>query len=84
MNHDAAGRLAGISAVEVEPDAVDQLLEVVLGQTGVCATGTGAGTVEAAFDGTEEQLAIEAARVRVEFDDFANCHVITSLVRAAS
>jgi hypothetical protein len=77
-SHDSAGRLAGVSAVEAQPDATDQLLDVFLTEGGVGATDTGSGTVEAGFDAAQEHLAIEAARLRMHLDDLANRHVISS------
>ena len=77
-SHDSSGRLAGVSAVEAQPDAADQLLDVFLTERGVGATDTGSGTVEAGFDATKKRLAIEAARLRVYLEDLPNGHGIPS------
>jgi hypothetical protein len=44
---DAARGVAGVGAIEVEANAADQLLHVLLAETGVGAAGAGSGTVEA-------------------------------------
>lgn len=48
--HDAAGRLAGVGAVEAETNDTDQFLHIVFAQTGVGAGGTASGTIEALVD----------------------------------
>ena len=55
----ATRRLADIGAVEVEPDAARQLLDLVLAETRVCARGTRLRTVEAGVDTAGERGSIE-------------------------
>jgi hypothetical protein len=57
--HDAASGVAGVGAIEVEANAADQLLQIVLAQTGVGAGGAAGGAVEALLDTAQERLAIE-------------------------
>jgi hypothetical protein len=75
--HDAAGGLAGVGAVEAEPNAPDQLLQVFLAETGVAAAGTGNGTVETVLDTAQERVAIKAVRLRMRLDQFSNCHFVS-------
>ena len=78
-SHDASGRLARVGAVEVEPDAADQLLQVFLAEARVGAAGTGSGTVEAVLDAAQEHVAIEAARLWMQLDDLLNRHFVSSV-----
>ena len=76
---DAARSVAGISAIEVETNAADQLLHPFLGETGVGAAGAGGGTVEALVDTAHERVAINARRLRMRPDHFLNCHNLSFL-----
>ncbi len=80
---DAAGGLADVGAVEVETNATDQLLHVVLAETGVGAARAGSGTVQALVDATQERVAIKAGLLWMRLDYLLNCHVLSLLVRAA-
>jgi hypothetical protein len=79
----AAGSLADVGAVEVETNATDQLLHVVLAETGVGAACAGSGTVQALVDTTQKRVAIKAGRLWMRLDDLLNCHVLSLLVREA-
>lgn len=73
--HDSANRVADIRAVEIEPDAPNQLQHVRLAEAGVGAAGAGGGAVEALLDTAKEQVAVETDRTRMPLDDFSNRHV---------
>jgi hypothetical protein len=81
--HDAAGRVAGVGAVEAEANAAQHLPHVVLGEIGVGTAGTAGGTIEALFDTAQERVAIEARRLWMRLKDLLKCHV-SPLARAAS
>jgi hypothetical protein len=53
---DAARRVAGVGAIEVEANAADQLPHVLLAETGVGAAGARSGTVEALVDTAQERV----------------------------
>jgi hypothetical protein len=57
--HDAAGRLAGVGAVEAETDAAHHLFHVILGEIGVGTSRTAGGTIEALGNTAPERVAIE-------------------------
>jgi hypothetical protein len=73
--HDAAGRVAGVGAVEAEANAANHLLHVVLGEIGVGTTRATGGTIEALGDTAQERVAIEARRLWVRLDDLSKSHV---------
>jgi hypothetical protein len=75
-DEDATSGLAGVCAVEVETNAADQLLHVLLAETGVGAARTGSGTGETLVDTTQEGDAIKAGRLGMRLDYFLNCHVL--------
>ena len=83
-DHDAAGRLAEVGAVEVESNAVDQLLQVFLAEVGVGAAGAGSGTFDAVLDAAQERVAIKAARLWMRVDYFLNRHFLSSLLPPGS
>jgi hypothetical protein len=77
---DAARRVAGIRAIEVEANAANQLLQLLLAETGVGAAGAAGGTVEALGDAAKERLSIKARRLWMRLDHFLNCHFLSLLV----
>jgi hypothetical protein len=83
-DHDAAGRLAEVCAVEVESNAVDQLLQVVLAEVRVGAAGAGSGTLDAVLNAAQERVAIKAARLWMRVDYFLNRHFLSSLLPPGS
>ena len=56
--HDAAGGVANRAAVEVEPDAADEVGNVALGQAGIGAGGAGLDAVEACIDAAAHGLGV--------------------------
>jgi hypothetical protein len=76
--HDAAGGVAGVGAVEAEPNATHHLAHVVLGKIGVGTTRTTGGTIQALFDTTQKRVAIEACRLWMQPDDLLKGHVLSS------
>lgn len=81
--HDAAGRVAGVGAVEAETNAANHLPHVVLGEIGVGTTRTAGGTIEALGDTAQERVTIEARRLWVRLNDLSKGHV-SPFVRAAA
>jgi hypothetical protein len=81
---DATGGLAGVCAVEVETNAADQLLHVLLAETSVGAARAASGAGETLVDTTHEGVAIKAGRLGMRLDHFLNCHVLSLLVRAGA
>jgi hypothetical protein len=77
--HDAAGRVAGVGAVEAETDAANHLPHVVLGEIGVGATRTAGGAIEALGDTAQDCVAIEARRLWVRLKDLSKSHRSPSL-----
>jgi hypothetical protein len=57
--------IADVSAVEVESDAADELLDVRLAETGVGAAGTGHSTVEAGLYALQQGIPIDRTGLRV-------------------
>jgi hypothetical protein len=83
-DEDATGGLARVCAVEVETNAADQLLHVLLAETGVGAARAGSATGETLVDTTHEGLAIKTGRLGMRLEHFLNCHVLSLLVRAGA
>jgi hypothetical protein len=78
--HDAARGAAGIRAIEIEANAADQLLQLLLAETGVSAAGAARGTVEALGDAAQESVSIKARRLWMRLDHFLNCHFLSLLI----
>jgi hypothetical protein len=78
---DAAGRVADVGTVEVEPNAADQLLHVFLTEAGVGAARARSGTVETLVDTTQERAALEAGRLGMRVDHLSNGHLSSFLRR---
>ena len=72
--HDPASRIAGVGAVEVEANAPDQLWQIALGETGVCAGGTAGGAVDTFLDAAKKCIAIQAVRSWMQVDDLSKSH----------
>jgi hypothetical protein len=66
---DASGRVADISAVEVESNAAHQFLQIILAQTGVRAGGATCAAVEAFADAAKDGISILGGRHRVQLED---------------
>ncbi len=79
---DAAGGVAGVSAIVVEANAADQHLHVLLAETGVGATGAGGGTVEALADAAQQRVSVKARRLWMRLDHLLDCHFLSLPVRA--
>jgi hypothetical protein len=71
---DAAGCVACVGAVEVEPYAADQLMQITLAQTGVRAGNAAGGAVEALLNAPQKRLLIEVYWLRVELEDLRPGH----------
>src|SRR5690348_4706499 len=80
--HDPACRIALVRTVLIEPNAAHQLGHVRLAETGVGAGVARRGAVKALVYAPQQQLAVEAARPRMPFDDFLNRHVVLRSVRS--
>src|SRR5829696_5084585 len=65
---DLSGRVADVGAVEVEPYAADQHLQVLLTQTGVGAGGAGLGAVEAGLDALHQRFCLRSGIARGRLD----------------
>jgi hypothetical protein len=81
--HDPAGGIARVGAVEVEPNAADQLRQIALGQTSVRAGCAAGATVETLVDTAEESVAIQAARMWMQVDDLVESRVVPPSVEAS-
>jgi hypothetical protein len=80
--HGASGGVAGIGAIEAEPNDANQLLYVALGKTGV-STGSAAGAaVQALLDATNQHLAIHVRWLWVQLDYLLKPHVFSSRLTA--
>jgi len=73
--HDAAGRVAGVGAVDAETNAANHLPHVVLGEIGVGTTRTAGGTIEALGDTAQERGTIEARRLWMQLKDLLEGHL---------
>jgi hypothetical protein len=69
-----AGRQADVRAVEIEPDALLELLDHLLGQAGIGACGAGLRAGVAFVDTADQSLADVAPHVRVRTDDVSRVH----------
>ena len=72
--HRAAGGVAGVGAVEVQPNAADQLSQIVLAQARIGACGTACSAVEALSDTAQECVAIQISRRWMRFEDLFEGH----------
>jgi glycine/D-amino acid oxidase-like deaminating enzyme len=82
--HTGRRMLGARPAVVVEANAADQVLHVLLAETGVGATGAGGGTVEALADAAQQRVPIKARRLWMRLDHLLNCHFLSLPVRASS
>ena len=62
---DTTRGLADIRAVEVEPDTADKLLNGLLTEAGVGATGAARGAADALVDTARERVAVDGRRLRM-------------------
>ena len=67
---DATRGVACVGAVVVETNAADQVLHVLLAETGVGATGACGGTVEALVDAGQQRVSIKGRRLWMRLDYF--------------
>jgi hypothetical protein len=74
---DASGRVAHVSAVEVESNAAHQFPQIILAQTGVCAGGTACAAVEAFVDAAKDCVSILGGRQRVQLKDLGIDHPLS-------
>lgn len=79
---DAAGGVANVGAVEVEPYAPNQVGALVLAETVVGAGGTASEAVDTLFDAPQDQVAIQGCRVRMQLEYLWEDHVRPLLVPA--
>ena len=76
---EGAGCRADVRAIEIEPDALCELLDCLFTKTGICACNAGLGTIVASFDATYQFVVGAAANVRVSADDFLRVHGASSI-----
>jgi hypothetical protein len=69
-----AGRQADVRAVEIEPDALPELLDHLLGQAGIGACGAGLRAGIAFVDAADQRLADVAPHVGMRTDDVSRMH----------
>ena len=72
--HDASGGVAEVTAVETEPDAAGQFLQIGLGEVGIGAAGAAGSALQAFVDATHEHVEIEARRLGMALHHLANRH----------
>ena len=75
---DASRDIADIGAVEIEPDALGQLLDHFLGKASVGARGARLGAGITLLDATDQSVVGTPARVWVRTDHLLNLHVFLS------
>jgi hypothetical protein len=73
---DAAGGVANVGAVKVEPYAPNQVGAVVLADTVVGAGGTASDAVETLLNAAQNQVAIQGCRVRMQLEYLWKDHVL--------
>lgn len=71
---ESAGRGTDVRTVEIQSNALCELLDLVLSETSISACGTGLGAVVACLDATDQLAVHVAADVRVCTDDFLGVH----------
>jgi hypothetical protein len=69
---DLTSSIAHVGAVEVETNATDQHLYVLLTEAGVGTSGTGLGAVEAGLDALHQGISVQRHLVRVRLDHFSS------------
>jgi hypothetical protein len=75
---DASRDIADIGAVEIEPDALGQLLDHFLGKASVGARGARLGAGITLLDATDQSIVGAAARIWVHTDHLLNLHAFLS------
>ena len=78
---DAAGGVANVGAVEVEPYAPNQVGALVLAETVVGAGGTASDAVDTLLNAAQDQVAIQGCRVRMQLEYLWKDHVRPLLVQ---
>jgi len=78
------GRRADIGAVQIEPDALAQLLHLVLGKAGVRAGNAGLRARVTFLDATDQCIVHVSANSPVRTDHFADLHGKTPMKRLAT
>jgi hypothetical protein len=73
--HHAAGRVANIGAIKIEPNTPHQLGHVRLAEAGVGAARARGRAVEALVDAAQQHVAVKAHRPRMALDDLSDSHV---------
>jgi hypothetical protein len=81
-DHDAAGGIADVGAVEAEANAADQVPHAALAKVSVGAAGTGSGAVAARLDTAHERIKIADRRCGMRLEHLSNGHLLSSLRRA--
>jgi hypothetical protein len=69
-----AGDVANVGAIEIEPDALCERVDRILGKAGVRAGGTGLGTGVTFLNATDQQVAGLALHFRMRPDHLLNLH----------
>jgi hypothetical protein len=60
-----AGRITDVGAVQVQPNAANQHLELRLAETGVSAGGAALGTIEASLNALRQRSGVDPGRARM-------------------
>jgi hypothetical protein len=71
---DLARRLADIGAVQIEPDALFQWIDIILAQAGIRTGDAGLRTVETMLDAGQKRAIKVVTHVRVRGDHLLNMH----------
>jgi hypothetical protein len=79
---DAAGGVANVGAVEVEPYTPNQVSALVLADTVVGAGSTASDAVDTLLNAPQDQVAIQGCRVRMQLEYLRKAHVHPLLVQA--
>jgi hypothetical protein len=80
---DRTGREADVGAIQVQADALAQIFQHVLAETGIGAGGARLGAVEARFDAGDESADIAGLLSRMSADHGLNMHGILPSGHAA-
>jgi hypothetical protein len=75
--NDAAGRVADVGAIEVEPNAPHQVRQILLTQTSIGACHAARRTVDALANASQEQLAIQGRRLGMSLEHLLKRHTLS-------
>ena len=75
-----AGRNADIGAVKIEPDALLELLNVVLGEAGVCAGRAGLRARVTFLDTAQQRVGVFAPNIGMGMDHLLYVHIVSPSV----